>query len=121
MMGEWESSAILAQIIKTSIREDISNFLVVLVCAMIACGVATNALYSHIDCEHGCYLQQGNWGEWSFFRYIAAEFGWPVVGVSTQDLDVAGTNVGERGVWAALLMLVQGTLVLLIMLNLLIA
>ena len=123
-MGEWEAPAILTQIIKNSIAEDITSFLVVLACAMVACGVAASALNSHINCErniHDCYLEQDEWGEWSSMHYVAAQFIWPVVGVATDELGFEAADAGKRGARGAIMMLTFGTLVLLVMLNLLIA
>ena len=123
-MGEWEAPAILTQIIKNSIAEDITSFLVVLACAMVACGVAASALNSRIDCEDGCYLKQefqDEWGEWSSVYYVVAQFLWPVVGVATDELGFEAADAGKRGARGAIMMLTFGTLVLLVMLNLLIA
>ena len=91
---------------------------------MIACGVAASALNSHIDCEDDCYLKQefqDEWGEWSSMHYVAAQFIWPVVGVATDELGFEAAAAGERGAGGAIMMLTFGTLVLLVMLNLLIA
>ena len=59
MMGEWEASAILTQIIKTSILEDVTNFLVVLVCAMIACGVSLRASWFILHRAHRSVARSG--------------------------------------------------------------
>ena len=119
IMGEWEAPAILTQIIKNSIAEDITSSSSSS-SAMVACGVAASAPTRISIARTCCYLQQDEWGEWSSMHYVAAQFIWPVVGVATDELGFE-TRPRANGRAGAIMMLTFGTLVLLVMLNLLIA
>jgi hypothetical protein len=112
LLKEYESTAVLLQIIQNSIDKDIIRFLYVQLAIWFAFGAAARSLYMIQDGDEEIPGP-------TIVDFILKQFIWPVAGVD--DVGFTGVSAGERPLAGAVLMFTFGILVVLVMMNLLIA
>ena len=98
LLAEFETSAVLMVVIKTSLVEDVGSVLVVVGAMLLSFGLAAESLYIQVDCETPedgeCYIAS----RLEMFSTIIREFIWPIAGIdSTHAAGVDSFDgVGER-------------------------